>query len=60
MNNGFIRTIGWVKEKLAQGVPYTPESELEITMRNVMQVVRNGAPLTRLRDDQIYKGGRLG
>jgi two-component system sensor histidine kinase/response regulator len=45
VNNAFTETFGWLKEELADGVPYTPESEKEITMRNVMQVIHEGIPL---------------
>ena len=59
VNNGFTKTFGWAKEELVDGVPYTPESEQEVTMRNVRNVIRDGEPLQDFETKRLTKDARL-
>ncbi len=59
VNNAFIETFGWTKEELAEGVPYTPDSEREVTYQNVMKVTREGIPLRNFETRRLTKHGGL-
>jgi PAS domain S-box-containing protein len=59
VNDAFVRTFGWTLEELADGVPYTPESEREITSRNVTRVVREGSPISHFETRRLTKTGNV-
>ncbi len=59
VNNAFIENFGWTKKELIDGVPYTPDSEKEVTYRNVMKVVREGVALRDFETKRLTKGGTL-
>ncbi len=59
VNNAFTETFGWIKEELTDGVPYTPESEKEITKINVTRVIRDGLPKKDFETKRLTKDGDL-
>ncbi len=59
VNNGFTKAFGWTKEELTGGVPYVPESEQKVTMRNVMRVIRDGHALKDFETVRLTKKGDL-
>ncbi len=59
VNDAFVRTFGWRLEELSEGVPYTPESENEITTTNVRKVVELGKPVSDFETKRLTKDGEL-
>jgi PAS domain S-box-containing protein len=59
VNEAFVRTFGWRLDELAQGVPYTPESEREVTSAKVWDVVEYGIPVSHFETKRLTKYGDM-
>ncbi len=59
VNEAFVRTFGWRLDELAGGVPYTPESEREVTSARVRDVVEYGIPVSHFETKRLTKDGSL-
>ena len=58
VNDAFARTFGWRLDELVEGVPYTPESEREITMKNVERVIGEGVSVNHFETKRLAKDGK--
>ena len=59
VNPAFVRTFGWTLAEIADGVPYTPESEKEISMSKIVQVIRDGIPVSDFETIRYSKDGGI-
>lgn len=59
INPAFVRTFGWTLDEIIEGVPYTPDSESEITMTNIMKVIKDGIPVSDFETRRYTKDGEV-
>jgi len=60
LSPSFTRTFGWTREEL-QGnpIPFVPESEKERTLKCIMKLIEDGAPVQGFETRRFTKDGRI-
>lgn len=60
VSDSFTKMFGWRKEELeGRRIPYVPESEQEVTVRRIDQVLREGIATSNFETKRITKDGRF-
>jgi len=60
VNSSFTQTFGWqFKELKGARIPFVPESEKEITLHTIQQVIHSGKQIRRFNTRRLTKDGRI-
>lgn len=58
INEAFVQTFGWGLEELSAGVPYTPDTEKEESIRRIKEAL-DGIPTKQFQTRRFKKNGEL-
>ncbi|MBI5568695.1 MAG: PAS domain S-box protein [Desulfomonile tiedjei] len=60
INESFVRTFGWTRDEvLEKSIPYLPDSERNVSMRNIRRIIDEGGVANAFETKRLTKDGSL-